>query len=255
MNTDLIIAIIFFIIGLIPTYYFYKKSIRIKEPIYSIKSVNVISDYASTYPNLTVSYIGEKVKSFTVSKVLFFNRGAIALDRDDLAPLNPLRIEVSSGKILDATVLQVNNPSSDFTVDLNRAFQLFMIDFDYLNQHQGAVIEVIHTGLSSRDIDVVGDMKDVKKLGRLSPLSMRIAPQSNLKRAIGNIALLLLSLLTLTTLIVTAYEFFRSGINGFISYLFPTTLLLIALLLILAMSYSILFPRTVIPKGLEKFHE
>ena len=93
MNPDLAIAIVFFVIGLIPAYYFYRKSIRIKEPVYSIKSVNVISDYASKYENLTVSYKGEKVENFTVSKVLLCNRGAETIDRQDIAsscPRNPL---------------------------------------------------------------------------------------------------------------------------------------------------------------------
>ena len=79
------------------------RSIRKKEPVYSIKSNNVISCYSSTYKNLTVSYKGEKVENFTVSKVLFFNRGAVTLNRDDIATLNQLRIIAHGCNILDTT--------------------------------------------------------------------------------------------------------------------------------------------------------
>jgi hypothetical protein len=179
MNTDLLIAIVFFIIGLIPAYYFYKKGIRIKEPVYSIKSVNVISDYASTYENLTVSYKDEKVENFTVSKVLFFNRGAEPIHREDIATLNHLKIVAKSGNILDTMVVHVNNLSSDFKLDFDRANGCILLDFEYLNQHQGAVIEVVHTGLSSQDIDVIGDLKGVKSLKKLSQSSLTNFPPLN----------------------------------------------------------------------------
>ena len=38
------------------------KSNKKKEPVYSIKSINIISDYASKYNDLTVAYKGKKVK-------------------------------------------------------------------------------------------------------------------------------------------------------------------------------------------------
>jgi hypothetical protein len=150
--------------------------------VYSIKSYNVISDYSSIYENLTVSYKDEKVENFTVSKVLFHNRGAVTLNRDDINTRNRLRIEVKSGNILDATVLQENNPSSDFKVSLDRVNKMVMIDFDYLNQYQGAVIEVIYTGLSSNGLDVVGDMKEVKGLRRLPHNLMRTYDRMSSRR-------------------------------------------------------------------------
>jgi hypothetical protein len=82
MTTEIILAYLGLAlggIGLVASYYFYRKSIRIKEPVYSIRSINVISGYSSVFENLEVSYKGEKVESFTVSRVLFFNRGAKSL--------------------------------------------------------------------------------------------------------------------------------------------------------------------------------
>jgi hypothetical protein len=147
------------------------RGIKKKEPVYEIESVNVFSDYSSKYKNLTVSYKGEKVENFTVSKVLFFNKGAETLHGDDIRTRNQLRIEAYQGDILDATVLQANNGSSDFKVTFVNA--MVMIDFDYLNQNQGAVIEVIHTGLLSTDIGVVGDIKGVQRIKNLSETANR----------------------------------------------------------------------------------
>src|SRR5688500_11435933 len=119
MNNEWVIAIVFFIVGLIPAYYFYKRGIRIKEPVYSIKSVNLVSDNVVAYENLAVTYKGGKIANFTVSKVLFFNRGAETLYRDNIDTLKHLKIVSNpASNILDARILQVNNLSSDFQISL-----------------------------------------------------------------------------------------------------------------------------------------
>jgi Ca2+/Na+ antiporter len=69
MNNEIVVGAIFFIIGLIPAYYFYVKSIRIKEPIWSIKSNNLISGSVATLKNLSIAYKKHKVENLTVSKV------------------------------------------------------------------------------------------------------------------------------------------------------------------------------------------
>jgi len=255
-----IVGVVLAIVSLIASFYFYKKSIRIKEPVYSIKSVNVISDYASTYNNLTVSYKNEKVENFTVSKVLFFNEGEVTIDREDIAPLNQLRIVAKTGSILDTTVLQVNNPSSDFKVSLDRANGLVMIDFDYLNQHQGAVIEVIHTGLSSKDIDVVGDMKEVKSLIRISPGFLNTSSPSIVKSVKGVTAkriwldFLLILLITLLLRNLRNAGFLPS-LNNDLTFFLVVLASVMSILLLVDLSINAIGKSTAIPKGLEKFEE
>jgi hypothetical protein len=259
MDTNTIFGIVgtgLAVVGLIASYYFYKKSIRIKEPVYSIKSTNVISDYASIYENLTVSYKNKKVENFTVSKVLFFNKGAETLNRDDIAKLNPLRIAITSGNILDTVVLQVNNPSSDFNVSLDRLSGSVIIDFEYLNQHQGAVIEVVHTGLSSEDIGVVGDMKEVNGLKGIPPRLMNktrsgIFSGQSIYQIFkpGNAGLVLI----MSTILVTAVAVGYSGLDPW--------LIVLALLSSAVASTAVIVSeifynqKTVIPDGLEKFDE
>jgi len=256
MNNEWVIAIIFFVIGLIPTYYFYRKSLRIKEPIYSIGSRNVISDYSSKYKNLTVSYKNEKVENFTVSRVLFFNHGAMTLDRNDIATRNQLRIIAKSGNILDATVLQVNNPSSDFKVSLDRANGSIIVEFDYLNQDHGAVIEVIHTGLASKDIELVGDIKQVKSLKRLLPMSLGIVPTSRWRRLV-NIAGTLSMALILGIYLVSFFQEWISATAFGPQHLF----LIVGSLLFSWMSWHAIVTRDylnlkpALPRGLERFFE
>lgn len=82
----------------------------------------------------------------------------------DLQTANPLRIEGLNGsRILDAKVLARNNSSSQIDVLLEENGCAY-INFDYLDENQGAVIQIVHTGKSSRDIEIVGDIKGVKEL-------------------------------------------------------------------------------------------
>ena len=56
----------------------------------------------------------------------------------------------------------INNPSSQFDVEMSKDASNVKIVFDYLDNKQGAVIQIIHTGKNSNDIQVKGDMKGTK---------------------------------------------------------------------------------------------
>jgi hypothetical protein len=248
------------ILGLILAYYFYKKGERKKEPVYSIKSVNVISDYASKYEDLTVSYKGEKVENFTVSKLLFYNHGADTIDKADITTLNQLKIIGLDCEILNARVLQASNSSIDFKLRLDRANSWVIIDFEYLNTNQGAVFELVHTGLSSEHLEIQGDIRNVQMISQIDPKKLLSVPMQELdKRATRYISIiagiwLSIALISPDTLAYENYDSFaRSvviGVNG---------LGLIATLFAGALALSTITnpfrKKFVIPKGLEKFFE
>jgi hypothetical protein len=100
-----------------------------------------------------------------LSKVLFWNDGQDTIDRRDIETANHIRIVPSEGgKLLDARILASNNQSSRFAVELIGDGDCAYMDFDYLDPKQGAVMQIVHTGKSSRDIQVIGDIKGAKAL-------------------------------------------------------------------------------------------
>lgn len=155
-------------ISFVYAYYLYKKGLRLKEPVVSIKSNNLISGYSSKYKNLELFYKKEKVESFTVSKILFFNRGAETIHHSDVSSLDQIQILPSSGKILDVAILQVNNPSNDFSVNHDKSKDAVVVDFDYIDNNQGVVIQIVHTGSSFAPLKISGSIKGVKKVVELS---------------------------------------------------------------------------------------
>ena len=151
------------VVGLITGYIFYRKSLKVKSPLFLIKSNNLIQDNITSISGLGVTYKGIKVQNLTVTRILFWNDGSDTIDNNDLVIANPLRIVGKEDcTILSVNVLESNNPSSKFSARLNKKENCVTIDFDYLDRNQGAVVQVFHSGKNSTGISIVGDIKGAK---------------------------------------------------------------------------------------------
>lgn len=153
------------VVGIVFSYLLFVKSKRNKEPCWDVKSNNLIRNFSSNIPKLEILYGKEKVENLTVSRIIFWNNGAETLERSHIVIANPLRISVKQGvKILDAEVLVSNNPHSDFSLIKSNDELSARIELEYLDKNDGAVIQIIHTGVSSIDISIDGSIKGVKRI-------------------------------------------------------------------------------------------
>jgi hypothetical protein len=258
-----------FVIGVVGTIlsivgiYLTIKSNKKKEPVYSIKSVNIISDYSSKYNNLTVAYKGKKVENFTVSKVLFYNRGAEIIDRQNLTTKFHIRVLAVECKVLDARLLQANNLSSDFKVEIDRVNGWVIIDFDYLNTNQGAVFEIIHTGTNSENVAFVGDIKGVQKLEQVlpdklmksEPMPVRTKIILGFATFVATIGLyLLIFQRDFSMSLFNSYPWFV-GAFALLVFAFSMGFPVLILLVIVGYIRGLFVPSNMIPRGLEQFVE
>ncbi len=162
MSIEDIIGVILGISGIVTGYIFYRKGLRVREPTISIKTNNLIQDHVSQIDGLEILYKGQLVRNLSVSKIIFWNNGSETIDKEDIVQANPLRIVGKDGvSILDAKIVAENNKASLFTCYLDDEGKL-RITFDYLDKDHGAVIQLTHTGLSSKDLVVEGQIKGVK---------------------------------------------------------------------------------------------
>jgi hypothetical protein len=167
-----IVGTVLAVIGLAASYYFYRKSIRAKEPCFFFRSYNLIQGLDSKLDNLKISYGDNKIENLTVSRMLLWNNGLETIERSDIATVNPVRIVGIEGlKFLDAKILAQNNHSSQFRVNIAEDSESILLDFDYFDHNQGCVIQIVHTGTSSKDVQLVGDIKGVKLLRNKAPRS------------------------------------------------------------------------------------
>jgi hypothetical protein len=111
-----------------------------------------------------VSFKGKNLRNISVSKVAIWNDGTETIHRSDIAEAAPLRVVVSDAELLDSTVLKTTSPANQF--GLKQVENSVLVDFDYLDRHQGAIVQLVHTGKSSSNITLGGALKGSRPVSR-----------------------------------------------------------------------------------------
>lgn len=160
-----VISLIVAILGVTLAVLFYFKGRKVKSPCYSRRSTNIVKDLVSKIESLEMSFAGKPIRNLTVTRVAFWNAGSETINVQDVAKTDPLRIQVENGyEILDARVVYVKNKANRFSVVQGEGSSNITVDFEYLDKDEGAVIQVLHTGMSNKDVDMLGTLKGVRRL-------------------------------------------------------------------------------------------
>lgn len=176
------------IVGIILAYAFYRKAKKDKEPYWAIQTVNLIRDYSVELGGVEVLYAGEKVKNLSISKLLFWNHGALTIDRRDIADADPLGICTDQRKqstdqnirLLDVKLLAQNHSASQVVVSRSPDKLTAQFVFDYLDRGHGFVVQIVHEGTSSRDIALAAPLKGLRRSFELT-LTHSFINQSSLE--------------------------------------------------------------------------
>jgi len=100
--TAFLIAIISFILMII----FYIRGQKKKDLRYFIRSFSLFKNFIQKISNLEILYKEIPINSFSVSRFLFLNRGKDTINKDDIAELDPLEIEIQgTDNILYSSIL------------------------------------------------------------------------------------------------------------------------------------------------------
>jgi hypothetical protein len=94
----------------------------------------------------------ESVSSIYAQYLRFTNTGKIPIKRGDLAPADPIRIEILGGKVLDISISQVTRKVCNVNIaPLHSTGETFAsnIDFDFLDHMDGGLIQIITEDRSS----------------------------------------------------------------------------------------------------------
>ena len=174
---SLLLAVTSFLLNV----FFYFRGKREKKPCVAIRSINILRDFSSKFESLELSHLGEKIENLTVTKILFWNGGRetiLALDIPEAAPLCISTKE--ERRILDAKIIQVKNPANKFCISITDQGSSAHLYFDYVDKDEGCVIQLMHTGRSSQDINITGKIKGagspIIKFKPESPLSIFFEP-------------------------------------------------------------------------------
>jgi hypothetical protein len=165
--------------GVIASYNYYKRALRDREPTALLRSNNLIEGNTSKFENLKIEYKGHEVKNLTVSKLAFWNNGKQTIKRDDIPDKAQIFI-VGKGDtvILEVQVVAQTNSENDFGALLLEDGKRAKVDFSFLDHHQGGIIQIVHTGLNSQDLDLAGTVIGFGKVKvMISPFEEGITAQ------------------------------------------------------------------------------
>lgn len=241
--------------------YFYFKSNHTKNPRYALKSTNLVEDFVSKLDALEMKYAGKEINNLTITKLIFWNNGKDTIRRLDVASTDPLILKIKDEQyFLDAKIIYQKKPANRFLVSLASNKKQITMDFEYIDKNEGAIIQLLHTGRSSKDISLCGTIMGAGKIKQVAPfgssiknmiealpfpgtLKSKVAPKTK-KKIIASMMFLLPAIMIITD--IFSSEKLTDGIGGKIGLTFITFLYWFS---------AVMTIRRDFPKGFEQFEE
>ena len=248
LSSLIISALSFF--GMLAIYVITRKE---KRPFYSIKSTNIFRDLTGQFKPLKIEYDGEEIENLTTTKLFLWNGGKETINKNDIAEFEPLKIKVTDNyKMLDVNILE-SKIANNFKYTLSHDLSELLLTFDYIDINEGVVIQIIHTGKSEDDIELIGLIK-----GSGAPVYKNIPnskPELKLP-VIGQLPLSLrhqqyLGILFLSLLIILVNFDVITGKEQLLPNNVPSFLLLNIIFLLVVF----LLVKNLSPMGFESFYE
>jgi hypothetical protein len=148
--------------GIILGFYFYFSSRRFARFSLQMQEVSIIGMHRSAPANgLEIRYKGKTVPRVTKVTAIFWNSGTDTIEGSQIATADPLRIELSDDSdLLNFEIIKqsrlVNNVSLSILNNKNAIY------FDFLDQNDGFVLEILHSG-GKNNLHFTGTIKGIPK--------------------------------------------------------------------------------------------
>lgn len=136
------------VIGFVYAIVCQRKNKTTKEMTFVQKSNVLIHKKQSKFDKLFISYDNQKVDDLCVSKIAIWNSGNTTISNTDIVETRELTFVTNEENvILDAEILGVSEETNKFSLHFidNKTVKVI---FDYIDQKDGMVVQIIHTGLS-----------------------------------------------------------------------------------------------------------
>lgn len=161
------------ILGIFLSIIFYLKGSKKKNPAFEISGINIISESIKNKVNdIKIIYKDTEIKSLTVTKVAIWNSGNDTIWEKDIPNSNKFRIDVSQiNTIYESEII---SKDKDSTLELHKIDNSIICNFNFLEANSGFIIKIIHSGINSDSICVMGkvigggEMKRINDFGRNS---------------------------------------------------------------------------------------
>lgn len=185
------LALAFASIGV--SFVLYWRSRKEKVPVFNIRHFILIRAKQIALPGLRITHDGHELADLTLTRFALWNRGRATVNRNDVAPIDPLRLQVPSEcRIIHSAIEYTSTPANNFRICISQDRTRVDIEFDFFHTNEGCTLAVYHTA-SGRDLTLQGTIKGVRSIPRgvfeadnllfpfLDKTLGRILPQRHLK--------------------------------------------------------------------------
>lgn len=139
------------IVSLIWAVYSHYSTNKKKRFSVAFSSYEVVKKGKTAIPNLELSFLGKPIENLTISKFAIWNSGNKVIDSSDMVPLEKLTIYADNEEeILDAQIVTETEPTNSFNISSSTSKNV-CIDFDYVDSHDGIIVQIFHTGGKRQD--------------------------------------------------------------------------------------------------------
>ena len=144
------------LLGIVLSIYLFKKGIEAKDPRFHFRTYTNISKLSDDEDSkIKITYGLEEVSRVFTTYVWVWNNGKKPIYKSDIPPQSNIKItlhdERYNPKILDFKVAKVSRSEINF-IATNGGENTLVINFDFLDQNDGAVLEIQHTGSSKTEL-------------------------------------------------------------------------------------------------------
>lgn len=154
--------------GLLTGFVFYFKSKKERRPTYLVRTTTLVEGNPNYPEGLAFTYRGVVQPRIAVSKLLFWNGGRETIRRADLIDSDPLRVKVSNATILDVQAIKIASENCSFRLSHSTP-EDFSFGFDYLEQQEYILIQIVHTGKDDADIQMFGKVLGAARIEQRTP--------------------------------------------------------------------------------------
>ena len=117
-----------------------------KEFSIAFSSCEIIKSGKATIPGLEFIFHGKQIVNLTISKIAIWNSGNEVINLNDMVATEKLEIIASNKtEILEAQIVTETEKANSFRIS-SFSEKNVCIDFDYVNSHEGIVVQILHTG-------------------------------------------------------------------------------------------------------------
>jgi len=135
------------------------KSKRKKSFKFCGNYIVLIENFIQNINGLNIKYFENDIKSFTIARFIFWNNGNETIRNSDIPSKDKFCIEIKNNyNILNASLLKVTNDSNNVSFKLSENKKILYIYFEYLDKHDGFVLQIFHNSSDSKPFIINGSI-------------------------------------------------------------------------------------------------